>query len=202
MKVSPAKKGRPSKFDRQQALQQAMLCFWQHGYEGTSISRLTEAMGINAPSLYASFGDKKQLFLQAVELYLSLGQADADGLERLSAKMQVHQLLSKLVVLYTGQETPAGCLVGTSALSVAAGAEDIQAAMAQIRQHSQAQLQAQIQQDISCGLLPADTDAEALADFTMATMQGLSTLARDGASRARLQSVVELSLSAWPESTA
>lgn len=202
MKVSPAKKGRPSKFDRQQVLQQAMLCFWQHGYEGTSISSLTEAMGINAPSLYASFGDKKQLFLQAVELYLSLGAPDAEGLERLSAKAQVYQLLSKLVVLYTGENTPAGCFVGTSALSVSAGAEDIQTAMAQIRQHSQAQLQAEIQQDISTGLLPANTDAQALADFTMATMQGISTLARDGATRARLQSVVELAMLAWPDSVA
>src|ERR1700712_5218443 len=63
--------GRPLSFDRAEALQKAMLLFWRHGYESTSLSDLTKGMGITPPSLYAAFGDKKQLFLEAVGQYLS-----------------------------------------------------------------------------------------------------------------------------------
>ena len=65
------KAGRPLSFDRQAALHQAMLLFWQHGYEATSLSGLTAAMGVTPPSIYAAFGDKKRLFLEAVAHYLS-----------------------------------------------------------------------------------------------------------------------------------
>ena len=58
-------------FDREAALHRAMLLFWRHGYEATSVNDLTRAMGITPPSLYAAFGDKKQLFLEAVRRYLS-----------------------------------------------------------------------------------------------------------------------------------
>src|SRR6266702_5721205 len=68
----PAKpRGRPREFDREAALEQAIDVFWRHGYEATSVSDLTAAMGINPPSLYAAFGDKEKLFLEAVERYRS-----------------------------------------------------------------------------------------------------------------------------------
>lgn len=57
--------GRPRSFDKDQALLIAMERFWRDGYEATTIATLTEAMGINAPSLYAAFGDKDRLFAQA-----------------------------------------------------------------------------------------------------------------------------------------
>ncbi|HZC78142.1 MAG TPA: TetR/AcrR family transcriptional regulator, partial [Ktedonobacterales bacterium] len=66
----PAKpRGRPRSFDREAALERAIDVFWRHGYEATSVSDLTSAMGINPPSLYAAFGDKEKLFLEAVERY-------------------------------------------------------------------------------------------------------------------------------------
>ena len=67
----PRRAGRPLSFDRDAALNQAMLLFWRHGYESTAVSDLTAAMGVTPPSLYAAFGDKKRLFLEAVALYLS-----------------------------------------------------------------------------------------------------------------------------------
>src|SRR5688500_14836737 len=67
-------RGRPRSFDRDQALRQAMIVFWEHGYEGASMEALTAAMGINRPSLYAAFGCKEALFREAVDLY-----EDGDG---------------------------------------------------------------------------------------------------------------------------
>ena len=69
MPALPRRTGRPLSFDRAAALRQAMLAFWRHGYETTSVAELTAAMGISAPSLYAAFGDKRQLFLEAMRLY-------------------------------------------------------------------------------------------------------------------------------------
>ncbi len=61
--------GRPKKFDRNEALQKAIGVFWKQGYEGASMKLLTESMGINSPSLYAEFGDKHALYLEAIDRY-------------------------------------------------------------------------------------------------------------------------------------
>src|SRR5687768_2471443 len=61
--------GRPRAFDEQAALEAALGVFWRKGYEGASLSDLTEAMGINRPSLYAAFGNKEALFRRVLERY-------------------------------------------------------------------------------------------------------------------------------------
>ena len=61
--------GRPRTFDMDQALDQALQVFWEKGYAGTSIADLTEAMGVNPPSLYAAFGNKEKLFKKALDRY-------------------------------------------------------------------------------------------------------------------------------------
>jgi AcrR family transcriptional regulator len=201
MKTSPRKKGRPVKFDRAQALHQAMLCFWQSGYEGTSMAVLTQAMGMNAPSIYAAFGDKKSVFLKAVGLYLTGQENDNPSFElpeAPQARSVVETLLSGVIKRYTGENTPPGCLVGTSALSVSEGSSDIKQAVSQIRHTMEAKLEQRIQQDIEQGLLPPDTSAAGLATFISATIQGISTLARDGASREKLTHVKNLAMKAWP----
>src|ERR1700759_424078 len=66
---APAVKGRPREFDLDQALAAALRVFWAKGYEGASLTDLTEAMGITRPSLYAAFGNKEALFRKALDLY-------------------------------------------------------------------------------------------------------------------------------------
>src|SRR5438552_2002737 len=84
-------RGRPREFDREAALERAIDVFWRHGYEATSVSDLTAAMNINPPSLYAAFGDKEKLFLQAVERYQEQRRRSvtkACGDARLAARRQ------------------------------------------------------------------------------------------------------------------
>ena len=64
-------RGRPPAFDREEALEKALQLFWQHGYEGTSMADLMQAMGMNKPSIYAAFGNKEELFRKALQRYLS-----------------------------------------------------------------------------------------------------------------------------------
>src|ERR1700722_19313385 len=63
--------GRPRSFDLDEALDRALQVFWRKGYEGTSLSDLTKAVGVNRPSLYAAFGDKKALFRKVLDRYLN-----------------------------------------------------------------------------------------------------------------------------------
>lgn len=108
---SRRKIGRPLSFDREAALEQAMLTFWRHGYETTSIVDLTTAMGVTAPSLYAAFGDKKRLFLEAARRYAGDQEAAARAIDDApSARDAARAMLMGAAVTYTGDATPPGCL--------------------------------------------------------------------------------------------
>ena len=195
--------GRPLSFDRDVALHQAMLLFWQHGYEATSVSQLTAAMGITAPSLYAAFGDKKRLFLDAVQRY-SKGSAIAEQIidEAQSARAAASALLQGAAMSYTGADTPPGCLLASAAISCSSSAGDIRDALSAIRQRIEARLHEKILSAIKVGELDEQTDADALSAHVMAVIQGMSTLARDGASRDKLLRVVNLALQTWPNAAA
>ena len=69
-------RGRPRNFDADTALDRALEVFWRHGFQGASLSELTEAMGLNKPSLYATFGDKESLYLKALDRYAALCAAE------------------------------------------------------------------------------------------------------------------------------
>ena len=199
IELAPRRKtGRPLSFDRDQALHAAMLTFWRHGYESTSIADLTAAMGITPPSLYAAFGDKKRLFRETVALYLSGEPPEAAIAAAPSARAAAERLLTASAEGVTGETTPTGCLLATSALSCSAAAADVQAEIAGIRHGIEAALRKRIQTDIDGGALPLDTDADALAGHMMAMTQGLSTLARDGASREKLLRVAAQAMKVWP----
>ena len=193
------KPGRPLGFDRDAALYQAMLLFWRHGYEATSLNDLTKAMAITPPSLYTAFGDKKQLFLEAVERYLS-GPVTSEAIidEARTARGAAAGLLQAAAVGFTGESTPTGCLLASSAISCSSAAADVQKRLANIRLRIEKRLQSKIENDIMAGRLSPEVDAEALGAYIMAVIQGLSTLARDGAKREKLSSVTRTAMQAWP----
>ena len=198
-----AKKGRPLSFDREAALHQAMLLFWRHGYEATALSDLTAAMGVTAPSIYTAFGDKKRLFLEAVGRYLS-GPVTSDSIMEGAATAEdaAWGLLQGAVTGFTGLETPPGCLLASSAISCSAAAADVQGELAAIRRGIEARLKDKIVGAIEAGEMAADTDADALAGHVMAVIQGMSTLARDGAPREKLMRVAATAMLAWPKQSA
>ncbi len=178
---------RPRSFDRDAALEQAMLAFWTNGYEQTSISDLTEAMGIAAPSLYAAFGDKRRLFQEAVERYQAMpGNEVMSALGEPTAYGAVAQMLRAAAVEYTLPDLPNGCFV----LS--------EPHLGHERATSHGDLLARLTQGVEAGELPAETDTEALAAFYTAVLSGMSARSRDGAPRAELLAIAETALGAWP----
>lgn len=176
-----------------------MLTFWRHGYETTSVADLTAAMGISAPSLYTAYGDKKQLFLEAMRLYAG----DPDDMARMifdapTAYQAAHDLMTAAATTYTGEATPKGCLLASATASGSAASADVQDAVADVRRTIEGRLRMRIERDIEDGVLPPGTQAAALAGLVLAVTQGMSVRARDGTSRASLLAIVEAALRAWP----
>lgn len=195
----PRRTGRPLSFNREAALRQAMLMFWRHGYETTSVADLTAAMGISAPSLYTAFGDKKRLFLEAMRLYAG----DPEDMARMigdapSAYGAARTLMTVAAKAYTEEDAPKGCLLASAVASGSAEAADVQRAVADVRRAIDSRLRERVERDIREGALPVGTQAAALAGVVMAVTQGMSVLARDGASRTSLLAIVEAALRAWP----
>jgi AcrR family transcriptional regulator len=193
------KTGRPLSFDRDVALEQAMLMFWRHGYETTSIVDLTTAMGVTAPSLYAAFGDKKRLFLDAMRRYAGDPDVMAQRIGGAStAYDSARELLTGAATAFTSETNPKGSLLASATASGSAASADIQRAVADIRDAIGARLRERIERDIAAGVLPQDTHAAALSGLVMAVIQGMSVLARDGMSRALLIEIADTALAAWP----
>ena len=191
--------GRPLSFDREAALHRAMLLFWRHGYEATTLSYLTAAMGVTPPSIYAAFGDKKRLFLQAVARYRS-APVTPEGIivGAATARDAAWGLLTSAATGFTGVDTPPGCLLASSAVSCSAAAADVQAELAAIRRGIEALLCRRISGAIEAGEMGGEADAEALAGHVMAVIQGMSTLARDGGGRDKLMRVAAAAMLGWP----
>ncbi|MFJ4523460.1 TetR/AcrR family transcriptional regulator [Streptomyces sp. NPDC088810] len=192
---TPSKRSRRA-FDRDQALAAALREFWTHGYETTSVASLTEAMGINPPSLYAAFGDKRQLFDEAVQLYRrTYGARLPQGPDARSA---ISTLLRHIAADYTDPSHPPGCIIITGATNCAPGSQDVKDKLRAMREETKASIAACIRTDVTAGRLPADTDADGLAAFYAAVVQGMNQQAVDGASRETLERVVDAAMAAWP----
>jgi TetR/AcrR family transcriptional regulator, copper-responsive repressor len=195
---APKPRGRPRSFDREAALDAAMEVFWRKGYEATSIADLTEAMGINPPSLYAAFGDKEQLFMAAIERYnADRGQSCPYACEP-TARGAVERLLTYMAHELSGGDHPRGCMMMMAAATSANASEVMQKALSAKRASAREGMKARIRQGIKDGDVPAGTDAGALADFFSAVVAGMSMQARDGASRKSLLATVENAMLAFP----
>lgn len=177
-----------------------MHVFWEHGYEAASISDLTAAMGITPPSLYAAFGDKAHLFMQAIERYNSgpggFGQRALD--EEPTARRAIQRLLEEAADELTREGHPLGCMMVMATTNCSVAAEHIQKALVKRRALGVAAMQARIQRGIDAGELPGGSDAGALANFYATVYQGLSMQAKDGVPRASLLASVAMAMRSWP----
>lgn len=177
-----------------------MTVFWEHGYDTSSIAALTAAMGINPSSMYAAFGDKRQLFGEALDLYLqTCGSFAAAAIrEEPTAYRATKRLLKEAAIAYTGQGHPPGCLLITAATNCSPESADVRARVRALRAAGTEAIERKIAADVLAGEMPAEADPHALAVFVAATLQGMCAQARDGATRADLDQIAATALGAWP----
>ena len=189
-------RGQGRKFDVDSALDQAMFAFWEHGYEGTSVSMLTGAMGINPPSLYSAFGGKEGLFFAAVDRYLATRgdfMARAFAEESQAAKL-ISRLLYDAAVHYTDDSCPGGCLIISSAVGVTDANRGIADRLRDMRNANVALLSERISENIADGILPPTWEPIDVAELIGVIIQGMSQRARDGATRHQLERVADRTL--------
>ncbi|MFV8053935.1 TetR/AcrR family transcriptional regulator [Mycobacterium sp. 48b] len=191
-------RGRPRSFDRDAVLDKVIRMFWQNGYEATSMRDLTDEIGVAAPSIYNTFGDKQHLFAEAVEVYDREygGFIDAALEQEPTARHAAARVFAEAPARYTRRGLPSGCLI----VSGDAGTSDpvVQKSMRLVRERKIAQFADKIRADIAAGVLPASTDPDALARYVMAVLAGIAQQARDGASRVKLDQLAAVAAGLWP----
>lgn len=196
-------RGRPRAFDREVALGEAVRLFWRKGFEATSMADLTAAMGIGAPSLYAAFGSKEALYAEALCHYqkhfgpLTWARFDAAG----TAKAAVESwLMDSAAALTHGEpDMPKGCMVTLSAID-----RDEHAELCETVRTSRGvaldRLVARFERAVTDSEIGATTDLHALARYIQTVQNGMSILARDGATRAELETIARLAMASWDAS--
>ena len=192
-------RGRPLSFDRGQALKRAMEVFWSKGYEGAQLVDLTTAMGINPPSFYAAFGNKKAAFCEAVDLYIeTVGCKSAHALNTAkTARAGLKAMLKCTIDIATSNES-GGCLIVLGVVNNFPENHEVWTYLKNARRDTLAMIRTRLEQGVMERDLPADTDVTVLASYFLGLTQTISFQARDGVSRTALTRLIEPAMAAIP----
>lgn len=184
----PRRRGRPRKFDHRTALDAALRTFWDRGYGGTSIDDLCTAMGMNRPSVYASFGNKDAVYAAAIEHYVATIGARyvAPFAVRGGLATALTGFYRAVVDTVTGRHGPLGCVVACTLPAEAGVSETARAQLARVLDRVDGAIRARLARAVDDGELPRDADVRALAEIVTSGMLGISIRARAGAPRPQL----------------
>jgi TetR/AcrR family transcriptional regulator, copper-responsive repressor len=194
-------RGRPRSFDKQAALDLAVPVFWRCGFQAAALSELTAAMDLNKPSLYAAFGDKEKLYLQALERYSTVRMPEhAAILEReLDAWTAVAGFMRSLAGMYCDPQLPGGCLILNGVLECGPYTPPAVAhALQQALQYCELLLVNRLVRAQREGQLSKQARPKELASYFVCVLAGLSVLAKGGAKRAVLDKTIAVAMAAWP----
>jgi AcrR family transcriptional regulator len=200
-KILKRPRGRPSNFDHEEALEKALHVFWARGYEGASMAELTEALGINKPSIYAAFGNKEELFRKALARYTSGPAAFVrEAMKEPTVRQVVEKFLLLAVDFFSDRSTPNGCMIVQAALTGGQGSSAIQQELIAYRKSLEASFYERFELAKSQGDLPQLANTKQLAKYIATIHQGMSVQATSGATREELAEIVKMALKNWPAS--
>ncbi|WP_339026999.1 TetR/AcrR family transcriptional regulator [Bradyrhizobium symbiodeficiens] len=189
--------GRPREFNAETALDQAMEVFWRHGYEGATIAQLTEAMGINPPSLYACFGNKEGLLKAALDRYTKLRNVWMNEVVAApTARDVAERMLMGIAEKQTDPANPPGCLLVQGGIACGTGSENVPFELAARRAENEDQLRDRFIRAKAEGDLKESADPAALARYVSAVSVGMGVMASSGADREALRQVASVAVQA------
>lgn len=193
-------KGKPRSFDREVALKGALGVFWKRGYEPASMAELCEAMDIKPPSLYAAFGNKAQLFMEAVNHYENVYWNDA--WQALEDEPDLHKAMvgffQDSARILTSQDAPCGCMVVLGAANVSKDSQGVNDALKALREEGKDCFLQRLKKGLEDGDLPPNTDINILASTLNTLFHGMSIQARDGVDQSELENVAVTAMSLIP----
>lgn len=178
-----------------------MEVFRELGYAGTSMAALTEAMGVNRPSLYAAFGDKGSLFEAAVERYAASWGSNFDRLRQGDdLREDLRRFIDRSVDGFTRPDKPKGCLIWTCTACFGPEGPEPGSALARMHALVEDSLRDRFERARAEGELPEGEEIGVFVRFCVAHLQGLSTLARGGTPREELRAIARVGSRAIPVS--
>ncbi|KAB2351378.1 TetR/AcrR family transcriptional regulator [Actinomadura rudentiformis] len=195
-----AARGRPRTFDPDTALRQALDLFWERGYEGTSLNDLAQAMGIASASIYACFGSKEDLFRKVMALYATTsGEPPRRALrEQPTARAAIEAMLRATADEVTRPDTPHYCMLILAAPTGAVENHAIREFLADRRRDMLTTIRDRLARGVTDGDFTAPpAHLDAIARYYTTVVQGFSIQARDGATRAELETVITCAMAAW-----
>jgi AcrR family transcriptional regulator len=193
-KAGPRRRGRPRAFEPETALAQAMDVFWKDGFAATSLDDVSAATGLNRPSLYGAFGDKRALYVQAYQHYRTRANAALASLfaAKEPLRLKLKCILTAALELYlSGEEGPRGCFTVLTASSDAIGDPEIRAIVVEALDSTDRAFGRLFADARAAGELSASADPRRLARMASATIHTLSIRARARVPQAELTSIVD-----------
>ncbi|MEA0562870.1 MULTISPECIES: TetR/AcrR family transcriptional regulator [Lysinibacillus] len=187
---------RTREFDEEKVLEAAMQLFWEKGYEATSLSDLTARMEIQRPSIYSTFGDKRELFEAALRKYTTSRAAD------IRARLQSHSSVKKAFTIffedviageYTG-DISKGCFCINTMVELAPHDERFEILTREHQLYLAVIFQETIERGIQTGELDADTDAKSLAQALIVALIGLTVMLKSQPQRSFVDNAIATTL--------
>ena len=191
-----ASPGRPRQFVIEDAVHDAMHVFWTRGYHATSLTDLLEGTGLSKGSLYKAFGDKKSLFLKALDHYAEEGLEELDQALAApgSVKAAIRAALTIYVPLSAGNAGSRGCMVMATAAEMLPHDPEIGARVQDTFRRIQALLAGAVRRGQATGELATDQDARDVARFLTCQIEGMRLLGKVGSTRQEMAAVVEAAM--------
>ena len=195
MKTGNGKTGRPISFDKNAALEAAMLLFWERGYEGTPMADLTQAMGLNPSSIYAAFGDKHALFQLAAKRYMEMrAQYAGKALEEPTLEKVVRALFDNTVAFLTTPGHPPTCMTLAGAVGCSVGGAPARDIMTEMRKQNEGVMKERFIKARRSGELPKDINVSDYTRYISSIIAGLSIQAANGSTKAELKRTANMAL--------
>jgi TetR/AcrR family transcriptional regulator, copper-responsive repressor len=193
-KTPPRGRGRPRAFEADTALAQAMDVFWSDGFAATSLDDISAATGLNRPSLYGAFGDKRALYLQAYGEYRKRMSESFAPLfaAREPLRVKLRRILAAALDLYlSGRDGPRGCFTVLSAASSAIADPELHTLVAEAIGNTDQAFGRLFADARAAGELPESADPRRLARVASATLHTLSIRARARIPRAEIEPIID-----------
>jgi AcrR family transcriptional regulator len=195
MRTRNGKTGRPIGFDKDAALEAAMLLFWERGFEGTSMAELTQAMGLNPSSIYAAFGDKHALFSLAVKRYLDTqAQYATEALEEPTLEKMIRALFDNTVAFLTTPGHPPTCMTLAGAMGCSGDAAPARDLMTEVRRQNEVAIRKRLLKARKSGELSKEVNVDDYARYLSSILAGLSIQSSNGSTKAELKRTAQMAL--------
>ena len=190
--------GRPREFEIDDAVRKATQVFWDRGYHDASLPDLLEGMDLSRGSFYKAFGDKKRVFLRALDSYIedAIREVGETLNSNASPKAAIRNAFAHYAELSSGNDGLRGCFVVLTAVEMLPRDKDVSARISRLFARLQDLFAAEITKAQALGEIEAGQDERVLARFLVCQLQGMRVLGKVGADLGDMQASVELALRA------